>query len=92
MNDISGIYISSSGLKLPFEIGAVGDRFIISLEGRSKGVANVTADRAPGWKGAVGSAFWVTTDEFENFRNNVLDKNIEWQLGETIVPGIWASC
>ena len=81
-----------SGVKLPFDIIIVTTQHLVFLEGRSKGIAGATSDRAPGWKGAIGSAFWVTTDEFENFRNNVLDKNIEWQLGETIVPGIWASC
>jgi hypothetical protein len=63
------------------------------LDGRSKGVAGVTGDRAPGWKGAIGSAFWVTSDEFENFKNNVLDKNVEWLLGdEKSIPGVWTSC
>ncbi len=82
-----------SGIKLPFEIGPVAHRYLVCLDGRSKGVANVTTDRAPGWKGAIGSAFWATSDEFENFRNNVLDKNVEWLLGdENCVPGTWTTC
>jgi len=94
-NEMSGTYISMSGIKLPFEIGPVSERYLMCLDGRSKGIADATSDRAPGWKGAIGSAFWVTADEFENFRNNVLDKNIEWSIwkGEnTVLPGVWTTC
>ncbi len=93
MNDMSGVYISSSGFKLPFEIGPVADRFLLSLEGRSRGIADATADRAPGWKGAIGNSFWVSKEEYEYFITNVLDKNIEWLLGdENSVPGKWTTC
>lgn len=93
MNELSGTYISMSGINLSFEIGQVSERYMVSLDGRSKGIAGATSDRAPGWKGAIGSAFWVTLDEFENFRNNVLDKNVEWLLVDgKSVPGVWTSC
>lgn len=82
-----------SGINMSFEIGQVSERYMVSLDGRSKGIAGATSDRAPGWKGAIGSAFWVTLDEFENFRNNVLDKNVEWLLVDgKSVPGVWTSC
>ena len=93
MNEFSGTYISMSGINMSFEIGQVSERYMVSLDGRSKGIAGATSDRAPGWKGAIGSAFWVTLDEFENFRNNVLDKNVEWLLVDgRSVPGVWTSC
>lgn len=91
MSELSGTYTSMSGVKLPFDIIIVTTRHLVLLEGRSKGIAGATSDRAPEWKGAVGTAFSITTDEYSDFLVNVLDKNVEWQLGETIVPGIWTS-
>jgi hypothetical protein len=93
MNELSGTYISMSGINMSFEMGQVSERYMVSLDGRSKGIAGATSDRAPGWKSAIGCAFWVTLDEFENFINNVLDKNVEWLLGDgKSVPGVWTSC
>lgn len=96
-DELSGTYISSSGLKLPFAVGPVmlsSEReYLLSLDGRSRGVADATAGRAPAWRGAIGSVFWVTTDEFTHFKANVLDKNIGWLLGDGVtVPGTWTSC
>ena len=67
MNELSGTYISMSGINMSFEMGQVSERYMVSLDGRSKGIAGATSDRAPGWKGAVGAAFWVTSDEYEHF-------------------------
>jgi hypothetical protein len=93
MNELSGTYISMSGISMSFEIGQVSERYMVSLDGRSKGIAGATSDRAPGWKGAIGNAFWVTSDEYAHFVANVLDKNVEWLLGDgKIVPGVWTSC
>ena len=94
-DDLSGTYISMSGVGMRFEIGPVmlsSEReYLLSLDGRSSGVASATEGRAPGWKGALGSTFWVTTDEFEHFKANVLDKNIGWLLGNGVtVPGTWS--
>jgi len=92
MSVLSGTYTSMSGVAMNFDIVLVTTRHLVCLDGRSKGIAGATSDRAPGWKGAVGTAFSVTVDEYEHFITNVLDKNIEWQLGEIVVPGIWTSC
>ena len=93
MNELSGTYISMSGVELPFDICMVTTRYMVCLDGRSKGIAGATSDRAPGWKGAVGTAFSVTSDEYEHFAANVLDKNVEWLLGDgVLVPGVWTSC
>ncbi len=93
MNELSGTYNSTSGFKLPFEIGLVSERYLMCLDGRSKGIAGATSGRAPGWNGAIGTAFLVTADEFEHFKTNVLDKNVEWLLGDgALVPGVWTSC
>jgi hypothetical protein len=93
MSELSGTYISMSGVKLPFDIVFVTSRYLIYLDGRSRGIADTTSDRAPGWKGAIGTAFSVTVDEYEHFRVNVLDKNVEWVLGDgVLVPGVWTSC
>lgn len=91
--DLSGTYNSSSGMKLDFDITRIAERYMVYLDGRSKGIANSTSDRAPGWKGAVGSVFFVSESEFENFKTNVIDKNVEWKIGEDnnckIIPGTW---
>lgn len=92
MSELSGTYISMSGVAMTFDIMLVTTRHLVCLDGRSKGIAGATSHRAPEWKGAVGSAFSVTVDEYEDFLTNVLDKNIEWQLGEIVVPGKWTSC
>jgi len=93
MSELSGTYISMSGVRLPFDICLVTTRYMVLLDGRSKGIAGATSDRAPGWKGAVGTAFLVTTDEYEHFKTNVLDKNVEWLLGDGVsVPGTWTIC
>lgn len=92
MSELSGTYISMSGVALTFDIGIVTDRYLVCLNGRSRGIAGATSDRAPEWKGAIGTAFLVTEDEYEHFVMNVLDKNIEWQLGEIVVPGKWTTC
>ena len=92
MSELSGTYISMSGVKLPFDIMLVTTRYLVCLEGRSKGIAGATSERAPGWKGAVGTAFSITTDEYQHFVANVFDKNVEWLLGDgMLVPGIWTS-
>jgi hypothetical protein len=93
MSELSGTYISMSGVRLSFDICMVTARYMVLLDGRSKGIAGATSDRAPGWKGAVGTAFLVTMDEYEHFAANVLDKNVEWVLGDgVLVPGVWTSC
>jgi hypothetical protein len=93
MSELSGTYISMSGVKLPFDICMITPRYMVLLDGRSKGIAGATSERAPGWKGAVGTAFSVTTDEYEHFVANVIDKNVEWVLGDgVLVPGVWTSC
>lgn len=93
MSELSGTYISMSGVKLPFDIGLVTTRYLVCLDGRSRGIADTTSDRAPGWKGATGTAFLVTTDEYENFKTTIIDKNVEWVLGDgVLVPGVWTSC
>lgn len=93
MSELSGTYISMSGVRLSFDICMVTARYMVLLDGRSKGIAGATSDRAPGWKGAVGTAFLVTMDEYEHFAANVLDKNVEWALGDgVLVPGVWTSC
>jgi len=93
MSELSGTYISMSGVSLPFDICLVRDRYLVCLDGRSRGIAGATSGRAPGWNGAVGTAFSVTTDEYEHFAANVLDKNVEWVLGDgVLVPGVWTSC
>jgi hypothetical protein len=92
MNELSGTYISMSGVGLTFDIGIVATRYLVCLNGRSRGIAGATSDRAPEWKGSTGTAFLVTEDEYEDFLTNVLDKNIEWQLGEIVVPGKWTTC
>ena len=96
IQDLSGTYISMSGVRMRFEIGPImlsSEReYLLSLYGRSNGVADATLGRAPGWKGALGSAFWVTTCEFEHFNTNVLNKNIGWLLGDgVLVPGTWTN-
>jgi hypothetical protein len=92
MSELSGTYISMSGVKLPFDIMLVTTRYLVCLEGRSKGIAGATSERAPGWKGSVGTAFSVTTDEYQHFVANVFDKNVEWLLGDgMLVPGTWTS-
>ena len=92
MSALSGTYISMSGVKLPFDIVLVTTRYLVCLDGRSKRIAGATSDRAPGWKGAVGTAFSVTNDEYEHLAANVFDKNVEWLLGDgMLVPGTWTS-
>lgn len=92
MSELSGTYVSMSGVRLTFDIIFVKTRYLVCLDGRSRGIAGATSDRAPEWKGAIGSVFLITSDEYEHFTTNVLDKNIEWQIGERVVPGIWSSC
>lgn len=92
MSEITGIYNSGSGLPVPFLMEDLPNgTAMINLDGHSATIAGLKLRTT-----LPGKMFFVTSDDFLNFKNNVLNKSTQWyvqnQAKEYItIPGTWTS-
>ena len=90
-----GIYISQSGVELPFSIQPISSdekmAYLVSLDGSasSSGIARANL-RSP----RSGSLFYISAYEFEDFKTNVVNKDVKWRVHNkddeiVSIPGYW---
>ena len=90
---MKGMYTSQSGVNLAFETGKMvnGSVLIAFDDGRSSGIAKL------GLKTGInkdGSMFYVTTEEFDTFKDTVVNTSNQWNVKnragvEVTLPGTW---
>jgi hypothetical protein len=90
-SNYKGTYLTQSRILLPFNAIIFDKKVLIALDGRSGGIASSNLLTGMAMDGQI---FWVDLEEFENFKTNIVDKNVNWivinRLGEKVtLPGFW---
>jgi hypothetical protein len=89
---LSGIYASGSGLPMKFVMEDLPNgTAMINLSGTSQTIASLKLRTT-----LPGKMFFVTSDDFLTFKNNVFNKGTQWyvqnQAKEYVtIPGTWSS-
>jgi hypothetical protein len=91
---VKGQYTSQSGRKLDYEMAKWNDgRIMVGFtEGISKGIRDaklITSEKLDG------RVFYVSQDEFDYFKTNILNKNVQWAVENkdeehVTIPGTWS--
>ena len=101
--EITGVYHSKSGHTIGFKTENESDPYMynnepyicITLDKVSTTINSLVLKGNFSASGMQPKSFHATTDEYTDFLNNVLDKEINWKVknrigGEVTIPGIWS--
>ena len=84
---LTGMYTSINGTQLPYNVYKIDDKlYTIAFEGKSASIEKIF----PEWKGIFIN---VNKTDFENFRDNVVNKPLaSWivtKFSDVQIPGTW---
>jgi len=89
----SGMYLSKSNVQMRFHIFNTDNpgMIYVSLDGSSPNIQKLNLKY---YVGIPGSQYCVTRSEYDNFKNNIINKGIEWSVNnnnneKVTIPGTW---
>jgi hypothetical protein len=90
---IKGMYSSEEGKGVEFETAKMsnGSILVIFTNEIPEGIGSLGLKSGVNFDGLL---FYVTTDEFDTFKNTVVDKGVSWEVakragGLVTIPGTW---